>query len=128
MAGRSLENLSPRKIREWGFRAIYRRSLATGLILEYSIAQNLILDRWYQKPYSGRLFLKEHEIRRFAEKAISDFDIRSATGIDSPVRTMSGGNMQKVVLAGTARKPKVLVAHNPTRGLDIGATEYIHNS
>lgn len=127
MAQRLIENLSPRKIREWGLAYVPEDLLATGLILEYSIAQNLILDRWYQKPYSGRLFLKEHEIRRFAEKAISDFDIRSATGIDSPVRTMSGGNMQKVVLARElSRKPKVLVAHNPTRGLDIGATEYIH--
>jgi simple sugar transport system ATP-binding protein len=127
MAQRSIENLSPRKIKEWGLAYVPEDLLATGLILEYSIAQNLILDRWYQKPYSGRLFLKEYEIRRFAEKAISDFDIRSATGIDSPVRTMSGGNMQKVVLARElSRKPKVLVAHNPTRGLDIGATEYIH--
>jgi ABC-type uncharacterized transport system ATPase subunit len=127
MAGRSIENLSPRKIREWGLAYVPEDLLSTGLITEYTIAQNLILDRWYQKPYSGRLFLKEHEIRRFAEKAISDFDIRSATGIDSPVRTMSGGNMQKVVLARElSRKPKVLVAHNPTRGLDIGATEYIH--
>jgi simple sugar transport system ATP-binding protein len=127
MAGRSIENLSPRKIREWGLAYVPEDLLAMGLILEYSIAQNLILDRWYQKPYSGRIFLKEHEIRRFAEKAISDFDIRSATGIDSPVRTMSGGNMQKVVLARElSRKPKVLVTHNPTRGLDIGATEYIH--
>lgn len=126
MAGRSIENLSPRKIREWGLAYVPEDLLDTGLILEYTIGQNLILDRWYQKPYSGRLFLKEHEIRRFAEKAISDFDIRSA-GIDSPVRTLSGGNMQKVVLAREfSRKPKVLVAHNPTRGLDIGATEYIH--
>jgi general nucleoside transport system ATP-binding protein len=126
LAGRSIENLSPRKIREWGLAYVPEDLLATGLILDYTIAQNLILDRWYQKPYSGRLFLKEHEIRRFAEKAISDFDIRSA-GIYSPVRTMSGGNMQKVVLAREiSRKPKVLVAHNPTRGLDISAIEYIH--
>jgi ABC-type uncharacterized transport system ATPase subunit len=125
LAGRSIENLSPRKIREWGL-AYVPADIDTGLILEYTIAQNLILDRWYQKPYSGRLFLKEHEIRGFAEKAISDFDIRNAR-IDSPVTNMSGGNMQKVVLARElSRKPKVLVAHNPTRGLDIGATEYIH--
>jgi general nucleoside transport system ATP-binding protein len=127
MAGRSIEKLSPRKIREWGLAYVPEDLLATGLISEYTIAQNLILDRWYQKPYSGRLFLNEHEIRRFAEKAISDFDIRSPIGIDSAVRTLSGGNMQKVVLARElSRKPKVLVAHNPTRGLDIGATQYIH--
>jgi simple sugar transport system ATP-binding protein len=127
MAGRSIENLIPRKIREWGLAYVPDDLISTGLILEYTIAQNLILDRWYQKPYSGTLFLKEHEIRRFAEKMISEFDIRSAAGINSPVMTMSGGNMQKVVLARElSRKPKVLVAHNPTRGLDISATEYIH--
>jgi len=127
MEARYIENLSTRKIREWGLAYVPEDCLSTGLISEYTIAQNLILDRWYLKPYSGRLFLNEPEIRRFGEKLVSDFDIHSAAGIDSPVRTLSGGNMQKVVLARElSRHPKVLVAHNPTRGLDIGATAYIH--
>jgi ABC-type uncharacterized transport system ATPase subunit len=65
-------------------------------------------------------------MKKFAEKVISDFDIKT-TGINAPVRSMSGGNLQKVVLGRElSRNPKVIIVHNPTRGLDIGATEYIH--
>jgi ABC-type uncharacterized transport system ATPase subunit len=65
-------------------------------------------------------------MRKFAEKVIADFDVRT-TGLEAQVRSMSGGNLQKVVLGRElSRNPKVLIAHNPTRGLDIGATEYIH--
>jgi simple sugar transport system ATP-binding protein len=87
----------------------------------------LILDRYSSEPYSGGLFLKYSDINKFAEKIIMDFDIRGVPGINSPVRSMSGGNLQKIVLGRElSRNPKVLIAHNPTRGLDIGATEYVH--
>ncbi|HEY9385746.1 MAG TPA: ABC transporter ATP-binding protein [Nitrososphaeraceae archaeon] len=126
MDSQSISNLSPRKIREMGLAYVPEDRLNTGLILEYSIAENLILDRWYSKPYSGKLFLKDSEMKKFADKAISDFDIRTP-GINVPVKSMSGGNLQKVVLARElSRSPRLLIAHNPTRGLDIGATEYIH--
>jgi len=126
MDGRATTNLSPREIREWGLAYIPEDRLNTGLILEYTIAQNLILDRWYKAPYSGKLFLNEQEMRKFAEKVIADFDVRT-TGLEAQVRSMSGGNLQKVLLGRElSRNPKVLIAHNPTRGLDIGATEYIH--
>jgi simple sugar transport system ATP-binding protein len=126
MDGRLITNLTARKIKECGLGYIPEDRLNTGLILEYNIAQNLILDRWYKGPYSGRLFLKEHEIKKFAEKVIADFDIRT-TGLESEVSSMSGGNLQKVVLGRElSRDLKVLIAHNPTRGLDFAATEYIH--
>jgi len=126
MASKPLTNLSPRHIREWGLAYVPEDRLHTGLILEYPIAENLVLDRWYAEPYSGKLFLREHEMKGFAEKIISDFDIK-ITGLNAPVRSMSGGNLQKIVLGRElSRNPKVLVVHNPTRGLDIGATEYIH--
>ncbi|MFL6471656.1 MAG: ATP-binding cassette domain-containing protein [Nitrososphaeraceae archaeon] len=121
-----ITNLSPKQIREWGLAYVPEDRLHTGLILEYPIAENLVLDRWYAKPYSGKLFLKEHEMKDFAKKIISDFDIK-ITGLNAPVKSMSGGNLQKIVLGRElSRNPKVLVVHNPTRGLDIGATEYIH--
>lgn len=127
MGGRLITNLSARKIKEYGLGYIPEDRLNMGLILEYNIAQNLILDRWYKDPYSGRLFLKEHEIKKFAEKVIADFDIRT-TGLESEVSSMSGGNLQKVVLGRElSRDLKVLIAHNPTRGLDFAATEYIHH-
>jgi general nucleoside transport system ATP-binding protein len=126
MDRRATANLSPKQIREWGLAYVPADRLHTGLILEYSIAENLVLDRWYAKPYSNKLFLNEREMKKFAEKVISDFDIKT-TGINAPVRSMSGGNLQKVVLGRElSRNPKVIIVHNPTRGLDIGATEYIH--
>jgi general nucleoside transport system ATP-binding protein len=126
MDSKPIANLSPKHIREWGLAYVPEDRLHTGLILEYPIAENLVLDRWYAEPYSGKLFLKKHEMKGFAEKIISDFDIK-ITGLNAPVRSMSGGNLQKIVLARElSRNPKVLVVHNPTRGLDIGATEYIH--
>jgi ABC-type uncharacterized transport system ATPase subunit len=126
MDSKPIENISPKHIREWGLAYVPEDRLHTGLILEYTIAENLVLDRWYAEPYSGKLFLKKHEMKEFAEKMISDFDIK-ITGLSAPVRSMSGGNLQKIVLARElSRNPKVLVVHNPTRGLDIGATEYVH--
>src|SRR5919109_2010506 len=126
MDGKSITTLSPRKIRELGLAYVPQDRLNTGLILQYSIGENLILDRWYFEKYSGRVFLKNDEIKKFAEKAVSEFEIKTP-GINVPVNSLSGGNLQKVLMARElARNPKVLVVHNPTRGLDIGATEYIH--
>ncbi len=126
MNGRPVTNLAPRNIREWGLAYVPQDRLDTGLILEYSIAENLILDRWYTPEYSGKVFLKQDEMRKFAQKVVTDFDVKTP-GIDVPVSSLSGGNLQKVLMARElARNPKVLVVHNPTRGLDIGATEYIH--
>jgi simple sugar transport system ATP-binding protein len=126
MDSRPTTNLSPRKIREWGLAYVPQDRLNTGLILEYSIAENLILDRWYTGEYSGKAFLKQGEMKKFAEKVVADFEVKTP-GINVPVSSMSGGNLQKVLMARElARDPKVLVVHNPTRGLDIGATEYIH--
>jgi len=126
MDNRPITNLPPRKIREWGLAYVPQDRLNTGLILEYSIAENLILDRWYTGEYSGKVFLRQDEMKKFAQKAVSDFDVKTP-GIDVPVNSLSGGNLQKVLMARElARNPKVLVVHNPTRGLDIGATEYIH--
>jgi general nucleoside transport system ATP-binding protein len=126
MDGKPITTQSPRKIRELGLAYVPQDRLNTGLIMEYSIAENLILDRWYFEKYSGRVFLKKDEIKKFADKAVSEFEIKTP-GINVPVNSLSGGNLQKVLMARElARNPKVLVVHNPTRGLDIGATHYIH--
>lgn len=126
MDGRSIVNLSPRQIRELGLSYVPEDCLHTGLILEYSIIENLVLDRWYTKPYSNKLFLNKTEMMKFADKIIADFEIK-ITELNAPVSSMSGGNLQKIVLGREfSRDSKVLVVHNPTRGLDIGATEYIH--
>jgi general nucleoside transport system ATP-binding protein len=126
MDGRSIVGLSPRHIRERGLAYVPEDRLHTGLILEHSVVENLVLDRWYAKPYSNKLFLNESEMRKFAERVIVDFDIKT-TGLNAPVRSMSGGNLQKIVLGRElSRNPKVLIVHNPTTGLDIAATEYVY--
>jgi general nucleoside transport system ATP-binding protein len=124
--GRDVIGMSPKQIREWGLAYIPEDRLNTGLILEYSIAENLILDRWYSRPYSGKIFLNKHEMKRFAEEIVTNFDVRTPS-LDIQVRYLSGGNLQKIVLGRELSKEhKLLIAHNPTRGLDVGAAEYVH--
>lgn len=124
--GRDITGMSPKQIREWGLAYIPEDRLNTGLILEYSIAENLILDRWYSRPYSSKIFLNKHEMKRYAEEIVKNFDVRTPS-LDIKVRYLSGGNLQKIVLGRELSKErKLLIAHNPTRGLDVGAAEYVH--
>jgi general nucleoside transport system ATP-binding protein len=124
--GHDIARMSPKQIREWGLAYIPEDRLNTGLILEYTIAENLILDRWYSRPYSGKIFLNKHEMKRFAEEIVTNFDVRTPS-LDIQVRYLSGGNLQKIVLGRELSKEhKLLIAHNPTRGLDVGAAEYVH--
>lgn len=124
--GRDITGMSPKQIREWGLAYIPEDRLNTGLILEYTIAENLILDRWYSRPYSGKIFLDKHEMKRFAEEIVTNFDVRTPS-LDIQVRYLSGGNLQKIVLGRELSKErKLLIAHDPTRGLDVGAAEYVH--
>jgi ABC-type uncharacterized transport system ATPase subunit len=124
--GRDIIGMSPKQIREWGLAYIPEDRLNTGLILDYTIAENLILDRWYSRPYSGKIFLNKHEMKRFAEEVVTNFDVRTPS-LDIQIRSLSGGNLQKIVLGRELSKEhKLLIAHNPTRGLDVGAAEYVH--
>ncbi len=98
-----------------------------GLVLDYNLAENLILQTYYQKNFQNRGFFQFTFIRNFAEKLIQTFDIRASRGIDTIVRSMSGGNQQKAIIAReVSRSPELLIAVQPTRGLDVGAIEYIH--
>jgi len=99
-----------------------------GLVLDYSLAYNLALQKYFTKRFQHGGFLKFDEINKFAETLIQRFDIRSGQGIKTPVRAMSGGNQQKAVIAREIdRDPRLLIAVQPTRGLDVGAIEYIHS-
>jgi ABC-type uncharacterized transport system ATPase subunit len=98
----------------------------TGLILQFSIAQNLILKSFQQLPFSRNFLLQKPAIKNHAQVAMQDFDIR-AVGEDVRVSYLSGGNQQKVVLARElAGEPALIIAMQATRGLDIGATEAVH--
>jgi len=100
-----------------------------GLVLEFTLGENLILKSYRRHPYTDKAgFLKFQVIRRHAEDLIADFDIRAGNGPDTLARSMSGGNQQKVVIAREIDlSPELLIVSQPTRGLDVGAIEYIHN-
>ena len=97
-----------------------------GVIGSFSIAENLILDLHEQSPYSKGINLSAKVMQSEAEKRVAEFDIRTQSIMDA-VSTLSGGNKQKVVIARELSRPiKVLVASQPTRGLDVGSIEFVH--
>ncbi len=98
-----------------------------GLVLDYSLEDNLVLQRYWQPEFEKAGFIKSQAIRVYAEGLISQYDIRSGEGATTIVRGMSGGNQQKAIIARELDKEhQLLVAVQPTRGLDVGAIEFIH--
>lgn len=98
-----------------------------GLVLDYKLEENLVLQRYWQPEFQNRGFIKFDSVRKYAEKLIEKFDIRSGQGPVTIVRSMSGGNQQKAIIAREIDKDHdLLIAVQPTRGLDIGAIEYVH--
>lgn len=98
-----------------------------GLVLDYNLAYNLILQQYFQPEFQTVGFLKNEKIYEYADKLIEEYDIRSGEGTATIVRSMSGGNQQKAIVAREiGRGPDLLLAVQPTRGLDVGAIEYIH--
>ena len=98
-----------------------------GLVLDYNLAYNLVLQQYFEPGFQRWGFLKDEEIYNYADKLIEDFDIRSGEGADTITRSMSGGNQQKAIVAREiSRDHDILLAVQPTRGLDVGAIEYIH--
>ena len=99
-----------------------------GLVLDYSLEYNLVLQRYFEPQFVSKGgFLKKPAIRQYATKLIEQYDVRSGQGPVTIARSMSGGNQQKAIVAREIDKdPQLLVAVQPTRGLDVGAIEYIH--
>ncbi len=98
-----------------------------GAIKDFSVAENLILQDHIREAYSKGIFLDFKYIAQHASQLIQNFNVKTPSR-EPPLKNLSGGNIQKLILARElARKPRVLIAAQPTRGVDIGATEYIHN-
>ncbi len=99
-----------------------------GLVLDYTLEDNIVLQRYFEPQFTNKLgFLKRKEIRSYASRLIEQYDVRSGQGPVTRVRAMSGGNQQKAIIAREIDKdPELLIAVQPTRGLDVGAIEYIH--
>ena len=98
-----------------------------GLVLDYSLEDNIVLQRYFEPKFTKNGFLRRKNIRKQAEDMIEEYDIRSGQGPITTSRSMSGGNQQKAIIAREIKKdPGLLIAVQPTRGLDVGAIEFIH--
>ncbi|MDD4290832.1 MAG: ABC transporter ATP-binding protein [Clostridia bacterium] len=98
-----------------------------GLVLDFPLEYNLVLQRYFEPEFCKKGILRKKNITKYANKLIVDYDIRSSLGAKSLTRSMSGGNQQKAIVAREIDKdPDLLIAVQPTRGLDVGAIEYIH--
>lgn len=126
--GVNITNLSIFKRNNLGLAHIPEDRHKHGLILDYSLAYNTVLENFWKPDYTKLKFLlDEKKINTYATKLIDEFDIRSAEGPKTIVRSMSGGNQQKIIVAREIdRDPDLLIAVQPTRGLDVGAIENIH--
>ena len=99
-----------------------------GLVLDYTLEQNMVLQRYFEPEFQKHGFIKFNNVREYSDKLIEQYDVRSGQGSVTVVRSMSGGNQQKAVVAREMdREHSLLIAVQPTRGLDVGAIEYIHN-
>ena len=125
--GQSIGGQDARQVRRAGVAHIPEDRLTNGVALTASIADNLVVDRYDRQPFTRHGVLDPSEIRRQAVDLMQEFDIRAAS-YDAPIGSLSGGNMQKVVVAREfSADPAFLIAAQPTRGVDIGAIEFIHS-
>ncbi|HCG67117.1 MAG TPA: heme ABC transporter ATP-binding protein [Clostridiales bacterium] len=98
-----------------------------GLILDYTLGQNLVLQRYFEPQFQRYGFIRSDEVKEYADRLIDQYDVRAGQGDATAVRSMSGGNQQKAIIARELdRRHRLLIAVQPTRGLDVGAIEYIH--
>ena len=124
--GQSILNEPPRKITELGSAHVPEDRQADGLVLPFPVAENLVLCTYYKEPFSRGVVLQYEKILENSEKLVQDFDIRTPSSLTT-VGSLSGGNQQKVIIARELSRPiELLVASQPTRGLDVGSIEYIH--
>lgn len=127
LCGQDITNLSIRKRNE-NMSHIPEDRHKHGLVLDYTLEDNMILQRYFEPEFVSKAgFMNRKNIRAYAERLIEQYDIRSGQGPITIARSMSGGNQQKAIVAREIDKdPQLLVAVQPTRGLDVGAIEYIH--
>ncbi|MFT4147936.1 MAG: ABC transporter ATP-binding protein [Micrococcaceae bacterium] len=124
--GKELLGLPVKQVLESGVGFVPEDRNSQGLVGDFSITENLILDLYDKKPYSNGVSLDTNFLEKNAKEKVKEFDVRTSS-ISQPVRSLSGGNQQKVVLARElARELKLFIASQPTRGLDVGSIEFVH--
>lgn len=127
VGGQDITNASPRLITEAGTAHIPEDRRRDGLVLGYTVAQNLILNTYYLPPIARGLLMREEAIEERAKRLVAEYDVRTPSVL-TPVANLSGGNQQKVIVARELSRPvKLTIASQPTRGLDVGSIEYIHS-
>lgn len=127
MQGKDIFNKTPREIFDIGLSSIPADRQKHGLVLDFPIEYNLIVQHFEEFPYSRGSILHRPSIRKNATKQMEDFDIRPRGSEANAAKTLSGGNQQKVIIAREVTNDKeLLIAVNPTRGLDVGAIEFVH--
>ncbi len=124
---KDISKFSVRQRNEQGLGHIPEDRQKHGLVLQYSLTENMAIKSYYKKEFQKGFFLKKDKMEAFAQEIVDNFDVRSGKGIDSPAGTLSGGNQQKAILGREITlDPDLLIAVNPTRGLDVGAIEEVH--
>jgi simple sugar transport system ATP-binding protein len=124
--GREVANATPRQITELGVGHVPEDRQRDGLVLSYPVRDNMVLNTYYRSPFANGVVINEPAVIEAAEKQVKEYDVRTP-GIYVPASTLSGGNQQKVIVAREFSRPnKLLIATQPTRGLDVGSIEYIH--
>ena len=128
LLGKDITNLPIRKRSLMGMSHIPEDRHKHGLVLDYTLEDNLILQRYFEPEFTNQFgFLRRKNIRTYAERLIGQYDVRSGQGPITISRAMSGGNQQKAIIAREIDKdPQLLIAVQPTRGLDVGAIENVH--
>jgi len=125
--GKDIAGLKIRERFESGIGHIPEDRQKRGLVLDYTLAENMVLEVYYRPPYSSGGILDKGAIRSYTEGVLKSFDVRSGQGASSVTRSLSGGNQQKAIVGREIEQnPDLLIAVQPTRGLDVGSIEYIH--
>jgi general nucleoside transport system ATP-binding protein len=126
MLGKNLTAAAPRAVIEAGVAHVPEDRHRHGLVLSYPIADNMVLSTYYLEPFAHGVVIDEAQIVQRAEGLVEEFDVRTSSAI-AAASTLSGGNQQKVVIAREFSRPiKLLIASQPTRGIDVGSIEFIH--
>lgn len=127
--GKNIENSKPINVIKNKISTVHEDRQKCGLVLDFTVAENAVLEKYRESPYSSKGVINRKEINEFTRKLIEDYDIRPAGCEDIPVRGLSGGNQQKLIIAREiSNNPDLLIAVQPTRGLDVGAIEYVHKT
>ena len=127
LCGRDITHAPIRRRSKLGMSHIPEDRHKHGLVLDYPLEYNMVLQRYWEKGFQQGGFLKKRVIREYSDRLIEQYDVRSGQGSTTIARSMSGGNQQKAIVAREIDKdPQLLIAVQPTRGLDVGAIEYIH--